>query len=60
MPPYATRRRRVLLERLDELGLIEDHDGAKLVNLEKYKLGRAVLRKKGERSSMRFVCSTLC
>jgi arginyl-tRNA synthetase len=35
------------IERLDQLGLIEDHDGAKLVDLEKWKLGKAVLRKKG-------------
>ena len=35
------------LQRLDELGLIEDHDGMKLVNLEKWKMGKAVLRKKG-------------
>ena len=35
------------IERLTEMELIEDHDGAKLVNLEKWKMGRAVLRKKG-------------
>lgn len=35
------------LQRLTELNLIEDSEGAKLVNLEKYKLGKAVLRKKG-------------
>lgn len=35
------------IERLTELNLIEDHDGAKLVNLEKWKMGRAVLRKRG-------------
>jgi arginyl-tRNA synthetase len=35
------------LARLDELGLISDVDGAKLVDLEKWKLGKAVLRKKG-------------
>ena len=35
------------LERLDEMGLISDADGAKLVDLEKWKLGKAVLRKKG-------------
>ncbi|KAF7789715.1 hypothetical protein EIP86_000661 [Pleurotus ostreatoroseus] len=34
------------IERLTEMNLIEDHDGAKLVNLEKWKMGRAVLRKK--------------
>ncbi|KAI0346648.1 arginyl-tRNA synthetase [Trametopsis cervina] len=34
------------IERLTEMDLIEDHDGAKLVNLEKWKMGRAVLRKK--------------
>lgn len=36
------------LARLDEMGLIDEHEGAKLVNLEKYKLGKAVVRKKGE------------
>ena len=35
------------LERLDEMGLISDVEGAKLVDLEKWKLGKAVLRKKG-------------
>lgn len=35
------------LERLDEMGLISDAEGAKLVDLEKWKLGKAVLRKKG-------------
>lgn len=35
------------ITRLNEMGLIEDHEGAKLVNLEKYKLGKAVVRKKG-------------
>ncbi|KAI0692889.1 arginyl-tRNA synthetase [Cytidiella melzeri] len=34
------------IDRLTELNLIEDIDGAKLVNLEKWKMGRAVLRKK--------------
>jgi arginyl-tRNA synthetase len=33
------------LERLEEMGLISDVDGAKLVDLEKWKLGKAVLRK---------------
>jgi arginyl-tRNA synthetase len=36
------------VKRLEELGLIEDKDGAKLVDLEKYKLQKAVLRKKGQ------------
>ena len=35
------------LERLDKMGLISDTEGAKLVDLEKWKLGKAVLRKKG-------------
>jgi arginyl-tRNA synthetase len=35
------------LERLEEMGLISDVEGAKLVDLEKWKLGKAVLRKKG-------------
>ncbi|KAF8159618.1 hypothetical protein B0H34DRAFT_782303 [Crassisporium funariophilum] len=34
------------LERLDEMGLISDSDGAKLVDLEKWKLGKAVVRKR--------------
>ena len=29
------------------MGLISDAEGAKLVDLEKWKLGKAVLRKKG-------------
>lgn len=33
------------LERLQEMGLISDVEGAKLVDLEKWKLGKAVLRK---------------
>lgn len=37
------------VDRLNQLELIEDHDGAKLVNLEKWKMGRAVLKKKGTR-----------
>ncbi|KAF9522777.1 hypothetical protein CPB83DRAFT_863959 [Crepidotus variabilis] len=34
------------LERLEEKGLITDSEGAKLVDLEKWKLGKAVVRKK--------------
>ena len=34
-------------EKLEEKGLIVDVDGAKLVDLEKYKLGKAVVRKRG-------------
>ncbi|KAJ6549186.1 hypothetical protein B0H10DRAFT_2129089 [Mycena sp. CBHHK59/15] len=34
------------LSRLEELGLIEDVEGAKIVNLEQWKLGKAVLRKR--------------
>ena len=37
----------VALEKLDEMGLISDTNGAKLVDLEKWKLGKAVVRKKG-------------
>ncbi|KIJ59969.1 hypothetical protein HYDPIDRAFT_139953 [Hydnomerulius pinastri MD-312] len=33
------------LERLEEMGLVSDANGAKLVDLEKWKLGKAVLRK---------------
>lgn len=36
------------LARLDELGLISDSNGAKLVDLEKWKMGKAVLRKAGQ------------
>ncbi|KAH9952618.1 hypothetical protein BC827DRAFT_1253613 [Russula dissimulans] len=35
------------LERLNEMGLINDVEGAKLIDLEKWKLGKAVLREKG-------------
>jgi arginyl-tRNA synthetase len=35
------------LERLETMGLISEVDGAKLVDLEKYKLGKAIVRKKG-------------
>lgn len=35
------------LRRLEDMGLIEDVDGAKIVNLEQYKMGKAVLRKRG-------------
>jgi arginyl-tRNA synthetase len=38
------------LERLESMGLISDADGAKLVDLEKWKLGKTVVRKKGEHS----------
>lgn len=34
------------LERLNEMGLIEESDGAKLINLEKWKLGKAIVRKR--------------
>jgi len=36
----------IALKRLEEMGLIDEHEGAKLVNLEKFKLGKAVIRKK--------------
>lgn len=35
------------VQRLEELGLISDVNGAKLVDLEQWKLSKAVLRKKG-------------
>ena len=38
----------VALEKLDEMGLISETNGAKLVDLEKWKLGKAVVRKKGK------------
>ncbi|KAF9557000.1 arginyl-tRNA synthetase [Agrocybe pediades] len=34
------------LTQLEEMGLVSDSNGAKVVNLEKYKLGSAVVRKK--------------
>ncbi|KAF5310727.1 hypothetical protein D9619_007663 [Psilocybe cf. subviscida] len=34
------------LKRLEEMGLVSESEGAKLVDLEKYKLGKAVVRKK--------------
>ncbi|KIL69502.1 hypothetical protein M378DRAFT_157770 [Amanita muscaria Koide BX008] len=34
------------IQRLDEMGLISNVDGAKIVDLEKWKLGKAVIRKK--------------
>jgi arginyl-tRNA synthetase len=43
------------LQRLDEMGLISDVDGMKLVDLEKWKLGKAVVRKKGECDHSRFL-----
>lgn len=36
------------LLKLEEMGMIEESDGAKLINLEKYNLGKAVVRKRGE------------
>ena len=35
------------LKKLDEMGLIHDKDGAKVVDLKKWKLGEPVVRKKG-------------
>lgn len=35
------------LEQLTEMGLIEENEGAKLINLEKWNLGKAVVRKRG-------------
>lgn len=43
-------------QKLEEKGLIGDVDGAKLVDLEKYKLGKAVVRKRGW-PSFRFIQS---
>jgi len=41
--------------KLVEAGIVEDSDGAKLVNLEKQKLGKAVLFKKGVFSQLSFL-----
>ena len=35
------------VKRLQEMGLIEEDNGALRINLEKYKLGKAVVRKRG-------------
>lgn len=40
------------LERLNEMGLIEESNGAKLINLEKWNLGKAVVRKRGRFASL--------
>ena len=47
------------LERLNEMGLISDADGAKLVDLEKWKLGKAVLRKKSAPVSLSLIITML-
>lgn len=39
-------------QKLEEKGLIADVDGAKMVDLEKYKLGKAVVRKRGRSPSL--------
>lgn len=36
------------IEKLDQLGLISDTKGAKLVDLEKWKMAKAILRKAGQ------------
>ena len=43
------------LEQLQEKGLIEENNGALLVNLEKYKLGKTVVRKRGAFASSRSI-----
>lgn len=35
------------LDRLETMGLVSDSQGAKVVDLEQYKLGKAIVRKKG-------------
>lgn len=40
------------LARLETMGLITENEGAKVVDLEKYKLGKAVVRKKGKHISI--------
>jgi hypothetical protein len=42
-PEYQT----LAFQKLEEKGLIAEVDGAKLIDLEKYKLGKAVVRKRG-------------
>jgi hypothetical protein len=45
------------LAQLEEMGLVSDVDGAKLIDLEKYKLQKAVVRKKGASTPlMPYVC----
>ena len=41
----------------EELGVVETVDGAKLINLEQWKLGKAILRKKGACSDNCSTCS---
>ena len=43
------------LQRLTELGLIIDNEGTKVVDLERFKLGSAVLRKKGAFRGIRWL-----
>jgi len=45
------------LKRLEDMGLITEADGAKLVDLEKWKLGKAVVRKKGKVSPILLLSS---
>ena len=47
------------IQRLDEMGLISEVDGAKLVDLEKWKMGKAVIRKKGKFLSFRMIATYL-
>jgi hypothetical protein len=42
-PEYQT----LAFQKLEEKGLLAEVDGAKLIDLEKYKLGKAVVRKRG-------------
>ena len=41
------KRQDYVLERLSDMRLISDVESARFIDLEKWKLGRAVLRKKG-------------
>lgn len=45
------------INRLEEMGLVSDKEGAKIIDLEKYKLGSAVVRKKG--ACLSFLLSSL-
>ena len=46
------------LERLEKMGLVSDEKGAKLVDLTKWKLEKAVVRKKGVSTSAPLICSS--
>jgi arginyl-tRNA synthetase len=49
------------VERLEKMNLVSDNDGGKIIDLEQWKLGKAVVRKKGAyRSVPNTLCGCLC